>query len=81
VAFARMALAQGDPERAATVLGAAEGLCRRARLRVWPSLRRVEADLVAQTERALGKQRFREALTNGSHLGRSEAVALVQSRS
>jgi hypothetical protein len=46
-AFARLALVEGDPERAALLVGPAEGLRRRASLRVWTTLRRVEAELVA----------------------------------
>ena len=38
-AFARLALAEGDPERAALLAGAAEGLRQRAGLRAWPALR------------------------------------------
>ncbi len=43
-ALARWALVAGDPERAALVAGAAEGLRRRAGLRAWPMLRQGEAD-------------------------------------
>jgi predicted ATPase len=78
-ALARLALAAGDPERAAVVLGAADGLRRRASLRLWPSLRGGEADLTAQLEQAMGRERFREAFSVGSRLSRSEAVALVRS--
>jgi tetratricopeptide (TPR) repeat protein len=35
-AFARLALAEGDPERAALAAGAADGLRQRAGLRAWP---------------------------------------------
>ena len=47
-AYARLAFAEGDPEQAARLEGAAEGLRRRVGLPAWPHLRRVEADLVAQ---------------------------------
>jgi hypothetical protein len=57
-ALARWALVAGDPERAALVAGAAEGLRRRAGLRVWPMLRQGEADLVAQVRQALGADHF-----------------------
>jgi hypothetical protein len=40
-AFAQLALTEGDPERAALLAGAAEGLQRRAGLRTWPMLRQV----------------------------------------
>ena len=38
-AFAWLALRDGDPERAALLMGAAEGLRRRAGLRAWPAMR------------------------------------------
>ena len=58
-AFARWALVAGDPERAALVAGAAEGLRRRAGLRTWPMLRQGEAELVAQVRQALGRRPVR----------------------
>jgi predicted ATPase len=78
-ALARLAFAAGDPERAAAMLGAADGLRRRASLAVWPSQRGREADLTVQVEEAIGEQRFREEFTAGSRLSRSEAVVLVRS--
>ena len=39
-AFARLAFVEGDPERAALLAGAADGLRRRVGLRAWPLLRR-----------------------------------------
>jgi hypothetical protein len=53
-AFAQLALVEGDPERAALLVGAAQGLRRRVGLRAWPMLRREEAELVAQLRQALG---------------------------
>jgi predicted ATPase/class 3 adenylate cyclase len=61
-AFAQLALAEGDPERAALLAGAAEGLCGRARLRTWPPLRRSEAQLAAQTRQALGASPVRPGI-------------------
>jgi ATP/maltotriose-dependent transcriptional regulator MalT len=40
VAFARLALQEGDPQRAALLVGAVEGLRQRAGLGAWPMLRR-----------------------------------------
>ena len=54
-AFARWALTAADPERAAPVAGAAEGL---AGLRAWPILRQAETDLTAHVQQALGAGRF-----------------------
>jgi tetratricopeptide (TPR) repeat protein len=79
VALARLALAEGSPERAAVALGAAEGLRRRAGLRVWPTVRQGEAELLGQVEQALGPDRFRETFAAGAGLSRRDAVATVRS--
>jgi len=57
-AFAHLAFAEGDPERAALLAGAAEGLRRRAGFSTWPMLRQGEAELAAQIRQALGDDRF-----------------------
>jgi hypothetical protein len=77
IAFARLAFAGGDPERAALLVGAAEGLRRRVGLRAWPILRNGEADLSGQISRALGPARFSEMTQAGSRLSRQEAVTAV----
>jgi predicted ATPase len=77
-AFARLALAEGDPERAALAAGAAEGLRRRAGLQTWPVLRRAEAELVAQVRQALGADRFDHVFASGSALSQREAAAAVR---
>jgi hypothetical protein len=79
-AFARLAFVAGDPERAALVAGAAEGLRRRVGLRVWPLLRRGEAALLAQVRQALGADRFDQAFAAGSRLIQRHAVAAVRDR-
>jgi ATP/maltotriose-dependent transcriptional regulator MalT len=79
-AYARLATAEGDPERAALLAGAAEGLRRRAGLRVWPVLRQGEAELVAQLRQMLGAERFEQASSAGSGLSQQEAVSAVPSR-
>jgi predicted ATPase len=79
-AFARLAFVEGDAERAALVAGAAEGLRRRVGLGVWPSLRRPEAELVAQIRRALGADRFDQVFAAGARLNQREAVAAVRDR-
>ena len=68
----------GDPERAALVAGAAEGLRRRVGLRGWPLLRRGEAALLAQIRQALGADRFDQAFAAGSRLTQRQAVAAVR---
>ena len=77
-AFARLAFASGTPDRAAVTLGAAEGLRRRVGIRVWPSLRRGESELVEQLKHALGANRFEEAFTTGARLSRHQAVTMVR---
>ena len=78
VAFARLAVVEHSADRAAVALGAAEGLRRRAGLRVWPTHRRSEAELHAQLEQALGIDRCEEEFTSGSRLSRREAVAMLR---
>ena len=53
IAYAQLALAAGDPGRAALLAGAAEGLRRRAGLGAWPMLRQPEAALLDQVRHAL----------------------------
>jgi len=79
-AFARLALAEGDPDRAALAAGAADGLRRRAGLRAWPILRRGEADLTVQIRQVLGTERFDQAFAAGSELSQHEAAAAVRGR-
>ena len=79
-AFARLALVEGDAERAALLAGAAEGLRRRVGLRALMLLRRPEAELLAQVRQALGADRFEEVFAAGARLTRPEAVAAVRDR-
>jgi hypothetical protein len=79
-AFARLAFVEGDPERAALLAGAVDGLRRRVGLRPWPLLRRDEADLVARIRQALGPDRFDRPYSTGSGLSQHEAVAAVRDR-
>ena len=80
VAVAQLALAGGDARRAATALGAAEGLRRRAWLRAWPSTRRAEAELVTRVAQELDAADYQEAFAAGAELTHREAVALVLRR-
>ena len=79
-AHARLAFAQGDPERAARLQGAAEGLRGRIGLRVWPTLRQGEAELITQARQTLGTERFDQAFSAGSALSQREAVAIVRNQ-
>ena len=76
--YACLAFADGAPERAARLEGAAEGLRRRVGLSAWPHLRKLEAKLVAQVRRRLGAARFDQAFSAGSGLAQQQAVAIVR---
>jgi predicted ATPase len=76
--YAQLASAQGDPDRAALLEGAADGLRRRVGQPAWPHLRRLEADLVTQTRHRLGPGQFDQAFSAGSRLTQRQAVAIVQ---
>jgi len=76
--YAQLAFADGDPERAARLKGAAEGLRQRVGLQSWPLLRRVEAELTAQIRHQLGAGPFDQAFSAGSRLTQQQAVAIVQ---
>jgi hypothetical protein len=79
-AFARLELAEGDAQRAALLVGAAEGLRRRRGLRAWPILRNTEAELLAQIRETVGADRFNRAIAEGSRLNLREAVAVAGDR-
>jgi predicted ATPase len=78
VVAAQLALAEGDAGRAATALGAADGLRRRAGLKAWPGTRRREADLVTRVTEAAGARDFETAHAAGAQLTHREAVAFVR---
>jgi hypothetical protein len=80
-AYARLEFADGDPERAARLEGAAEGLRKRVGLQAWPMLRPGEAELVTQIRLSLDAQRFEQAFSAGTRLSQREAVAAVRDRS
>jgi hypothetical protein len=79
-ACAWLAFAEGDPQRAARLEGAAEGLRRRVGLHAWPLLRRMEADLVAQIRQGLGAGRFDQVFSAGSWLTQRQAIDIVQNQ-
>ena len=68
VAFAQLTLAEGDPERAALLAGAANSLRRRAGLQVFTSLTG-EVQMVAQIRQALEADRFDQAFGAGLPAG------------
>jgi tetratricopeptide (TPR) repeat protein len=79
-AFAQLAFAEGDPERAALLAGAAEGLRRWAGFGTWPTIRRGEAQLTDQIRQALGDDQFGQVFAAGSRLSQQEAVAAIRDR-
>jgi predicted ATPase/DNA-binding SARP family transcriptional activator len=76
-AHAWMAFADGDPERAARLEGAAQGLRRRVGLLACPLVRQMESDLTANIRRLLGPDRFDEAFWEGFRLSQQEALAIA----
>jgi ATP/maltotriose-dependent transcriptional regulator MalT len=76
--YAQLAFAEGDPERAALLEGAAEGLRRRAGLRVWPALRHSEDEMVAQARQTLGGSQFDQAFSAGSRLTQRQAADIAR---
>jgi predicted ATPase len=77
-AFAQLAFAQGDGERAALLTGAAEGLRQRVGLRAWPLQRQGEAQMVAHIRQALAADRFDQEFAAGVRLNRQQAIAAVR---
>jgi len=80
VAVARLASEEGDPERAALLMGAADGLGRRVGLRTWPTLRGGGAELAAQIGQALGPDRFDQLFAAGARLDQRDAIASARDR-
>jgi predicted ATPase len=74
----RLALAEDEAQRAALLVGAADGLRRRADMRPWPMLRRPETELIAEVREALGSDGFDRAFAAGSPLSRQEAAAVAR---
>lgn len=77
-AFAQLAFDEGDPERAALMAGAAEGLRRRAGLRAWPNHQRDPAQLADQIRQVLGAGRFDQVFAAGTRLSQREAAVTVR---
>jgi len=75
---AELALAECAALRAASALGAVDGLRQRAGLQAWPLLRRSEAELIVRVQQESDPAAFKEAFAAGSELSQSEVVALVQ---
>jgi hypothetical protein len=76
----RLAFVEGDPERAALMAGAAEGLRRRAGLRPWPVVWPGGPDPVSQMRQAIGADRFDEVFAAGSRLNQRDAAPAAHDR-
>jgi hypothetical protein len=70
--------ARRHPGPAALLAGAVEELRRRPGSRVWPTLRRGEAEMVAEIQHALGTEQFDQAFSAGAGLIQWDAVAIVR---
>jgi predicted ATPase len=77
VAFAQLKLAEDDPRRAAVALGAASRLRSRAGLRVWPSSRRSEDELLARVQQALSPDEFARGFAESGAFTRRDALAFI----
>jgi predicted ATPase len=77
-ALALLDFEEGNPERAALLAGAAEGLRRRAGLRPWPAVRRGPDELVSEIRQSLGADRFEQVFAAGARLNQREAAAAIR---
>jgi predicted ATPase len=77
MAYARLALADDEPEQAALLAGAACGLRQRAGLRAWPMLRQGEAELITQIRHAQDPGQFSKITAAGSRLTKQQAVEAI----
>ncbi|HET9121727.1 MAG TPA: hypothetical protein VFN72_14455 [Solirubrobacterales bacterium] len=76
-AYSELALARGDAERAALLMGAAEGCRRRGGQRSWPMLRRREQEALSRMREELGADRFQEVYATGIGLNVQNAIAIA----
>ena len=78
VTAAQLARTDGDPRRAATLLGAAHGLRQRAGLTAWPLTRRRENQLIALVTEDNDPATYEAAFGAGAELNARAALALVR---
>ena len=78
VTAAQMALADGDPQRAATALGAAHGLRRRAGLTASPLARRREGRIITHTAEGSNPVTYEAAFAAGAGINFGAPLALVR---
>jgi ATP/maltotriose-dependent transcriptional regulator MalT len=77
LAHAQLAVSRDETRRAAMALGAADGLRARAGLRVWPSARRTERDLLASVAGQMDAGAYHAAFEAGAQLPMRDALALI----
>lgn len=77
VTTAQLAPADGDSRRAATALGAAHGLRRRAGLTAWPLSRRRERQIVSLVAEGTDPATYEAAFAAGAEFNARAALALV----
>ena len=80
VAFARLALAEGDARRAAIAIGTVDALRARAGLRAWPLMRPGESDLASRLAQLADPRIMEEGHAVGADFHPREALALVRGR-
>jgi hypothetical protein len=80
VAYARLALAAGDAQQAATALGAVDELRRRTGLLAWPIVRQGEQELTVRLAERADPDLIAKGRAIGATLDRHDALALVRNR-
>jgi predicted ATPase len=78
VSAAELALADSEPRRAATALGAADALRRRVGSTAWPLSRRREREVVELAETNTDSATYKAAFAAGAQLNAREAVAFLR---
>jgi predicted ATPase len=80
VTAAQLAVLDGDPRRAATALGAADALRRRAGLTTWPLSRRRESQLIDLVRASTDSATYTDAFAAGAELNARAALAFLRLR-
>jgi hypothetical protein len=78
VAFARLALAEGDARRAAIAIGTVDALRARAGLRAWPLMRPGESDLSSRLARVADPEIVEEGRAIGADFHPRDALAPIR---
>src|SRR5262249_13109582 len=78
--YTRLAAAEGNPEQAALLLGAIDGLRQRVGIQICPILRPRRQERLAEARASLGDQRCDQVYAAGKTLSYQEAVAAVEAQ-